>query len=222
MNKYTKTIETGLLLRCEKCGSTFRWNPYNSTIKPKLCRLCYNKSMLERSNLAARKWKSQQKPDKYTIHTKNGGKAIKTPKQRARANADLWFSRYIRCKYHYKILPDGTVLCKCIISGIIKQAKNIDNGHCFNRAFLTTRYEEDNCRPQNRSSNRFSGEADHYKFIDNLKKEIGEERFNKIDQLRQSEGNDTISFYLEQAEKYRKLTNELVKDLKIKKWWKYG
>jgi hypothetical protein len=219
MNKYTKTIEEGIVLRCEKCGKPFRWIPRNSTIKPKLCRLCYNKSLLERSNLAARKWKSQQKPGKYIIRQKNGRKAIKSPKQRARANADLWFSRYIRCKYRYKILPDGTVLCKCYITGKIMKAKNIDNGHCFSRSFLLTRYEEDNCRPQNRSSNRFKGESDHYKFRDKLLKEIGVVKFSRIDELRKQEGYDVIEFYEEQAEKYRKLTNELLEKLEIKKWW---
>ena len=212
------TIEIGEKIKCKECGREFRWIPRNTTIKPKICLICHNKKLLERANFN-RKEKNNFKTGEYTPKGKNGRKVIKTTKQKAMHNADLWFSRFIRCKYHYKILQDGTILCKCYITGKIMEAKNIDNGHCFSRSFLLTRYEEDNCRPQNRSSNRFSGEADHYKFKDKLKEEIGEERFNRIDQLRQSEGNDTISFYQEQSDKYRELTNELVERFNIKKWW---
>jgi hypothetical protein len=197
------------ILKCQNCGREFKFYQ-NSTIKPKLCLRCHNKSLLERSNLSC---------NKYTAKKGSGAKRTKTAKEKARDNADLWFSRYIRCKYHFQVATDGTVLCKCIITGKIKEAKNTDNGHCFSRKFLLTRYEEDNCRPQNRSSNRFSGEADHYKFRDNLLKEIGEERFKRIDELRKQEGEDTTEFYWEQANKYRKLTNELVKKFEIKKWW---
>jgi len=213
------TIEIGEKIKCKECGREFRWISRNTTIKPKLCLICHNKKLLERANFN-RKEKNNFKTGKYTPKGKNGKKQLKTAKQKARDNADLWLSRYIRIKYAFKI-QDGDVFCKCFIDPNVKpkHAKHFDNGHCFSRSFLLTRYEEDNCRPQNRSSNRFSGEADHYKFKDKLKEEIGEERFNRIDQLRQSEGNDTISFYQEQSDKYRELTNELVERFNIKKWW---
>ncbi|MCF8219795.1 MAG: hypothetical protein K9J21_12550 [Bacteroidales bacterium] len=163
--------------------------------------------------------RTDPKPGKYTPKNKSGLNVKKTAKQNARDNADLWFSRYIRCKFHFQILPDGTVLCKCIITGTVKEAKNMDNGHCFSRKFLLTRYEKDNCRPQNRSSNRFSGEADHYKFRDNLKKEIGEVRFNRINEIRRYEGTDTEEFYREKATRFRELTNLYVQEYEIKKWW---
>jgi hypothetical protein len=215
----TAKIETGELITCKICGAKFRWIPRNSTIKPKLCMRCYNKSMLEKSTFA-RKNKFEHKVSKYTFQKENPGKRRKkSPKSLAMRRADNWFSRYIRCKYHFQILTDGTVLNKCIITGVVKEAKNMDNGHCFSRKFILTRYEEDNCRPQNKSSNQFSGEADHYKFIDNLIIQIGEERFNRLDELRKQEGQATTQFYEEQAEKYRELTNEMVKELKIKKWW---
>jgi hypothetical protein len=227
-------IEIGELLKCQnpKCQTEFRWVPHNSTIKPKFCprctalkkfeqdRITYNKKMLERSNLASYRSKFQQKRDKYPIKGKNGREVKKTTKQRAMTNADDWFSRYIRIKYAFKI-QDGDVFCKCFIDPNVrpKHAKHFDNGHCFSRKFKLTRYEEDNCRPQNRSSNRFSGEADHYKFKDKLKKEIGDERFKRLDELRKQEGEDTLEFYQEQSDKYKKLTNELVKIHDIKKWW---
>jgi len=151
--------------------------------------------------------------------TKSTTKKKKSPKSLAMDNADMWFSRYIRIKYSYKI-QNGEVYCQCIVSPeVIKLASNMDNGHCVSRKYLTTRYYENNCRPQNRSSNRFSGEADHYTFEDNLRKEIGEDGIDEIHRLRKEEGEDTESFYKSQSDKYRKLVKQLVKEHGIKKWW---
>jgi len=178
-----------------------------------------NKNLLARASFYSNNKQSGYKTGKHTQKQNNGLKRLKSAKTKSMNLADMWFSRYIRIKYHFQILTDGTVLNRCIITGTIKQAKFMDNGHCYSRENKLTRFEEDNCRPQNRSSNRFSGEADHYKFIANLTKEIGPERFNKIDELRKQSGIDSESYYLEQAEKYRLLTNELIKNLGAKKWW---
>ena len=228
-----KILPTATCLNSD-CKTEFR---YYGTIKPKLCPRCQNlkdfekkredsklriennKKLLAQSTFGSKNKTSGFKTGKYTIKERKGLKRLKTSRQKAMDLADMWFSRFIRIKYHFQILTDGTVLNKCIISGAIKKAISMDNGHCFSRSFKATRFEEDNCRPQNRSSNRFSGEADHYKFIDNLKSQIGEERFNRIDELRKQEGEDSKQFYLEQAEKYRKLTNELLTVIEAKKWW---
>lgn len=186
--------------RCDK----IRAGAYNSTIKSPFCpKHTYEKAVHPKANKTA----------------KTASKRAKSPKSLAMANADRWFSRYIRIKYAHRIVFDGEPICKCIVTGALKSAKNMDNGHCFSRENKATRYEEDNCRPQNRSSNRFSGEADHYKFIDNLTAEIGPERFARIDRLRRELGEDNEQFYSEMAEKYRKLVNELVKEFGVKKWW---
>ena len=117
-------------------------------------------------------------------------------------------------------MSGGELFCRCIILGRIHGIKHIDNGHCFSRAFKATRFEEDNCRPQSRSSNRFSGEADHYKFIKNLKAEIGEKRFTVIEKLKDQECHDSETFYRLQYETYKHLFSEL---LTIRGWndpWK--
>jgi hypothetical protein len=153
-----------------------------------------------------------------SVNKSNAPAKGKSEKSKAMDLADSWFSRYIRIKYHYKIIGDE-VYCRCIVSGTSENAKNMDNGHCFSREFKPTRFEEDNCRPQNRSSNRYRGEADHYKFIENLTKEIGDERFERINALRKETGEDNEAFYKEMACKYRKEVNRLLKELEIKKWW---
>lgn len=216
------------------CNNTYTWNGYG--IKPPRCYACENKLKREKqlqysmnaSNnrmqrnkelLAKSTFNNKTSSGKYSTKKNTSRKRAKTPKELARDNADRWFSRYIRIKYAYKIVG-GEVFCQCFIEPqVIKHAKNMDNGHCFSRENKPTRYEEDNCRPQNRSSNRYSGEADHYKFIDKLKVVISEERFNRIDSLRRELGEDNEAFYLQQANKFRKLTNQLVDQLDINKWW---
>lgn len=85
---------------------------------------------------------------------------------------------------------------------------------------MATRYEENNCRPQNRSSNRFRGEADKKKFQDNLIREIGQEEFDRITKLAHSSEMKYGDIELKEiADKYRKLTNELVKKKGGNKWW---
>ena len=188
--------------------------PFNSTIWPKICPSCdrikRNKALLTRSH------QSREKVARKGCNEAGGKK--KSPKSLAMENADTWFSRFIRIKYHFRIV-NGEVFCKDIITGVPYNARNLDNGHYYSRDYKTTRYEEDNCRPQNRSSNRFRGEADHEKFGDNLKKEIGEERFKRIEELHRLPGQDNIMFYNEMSDKYRKLTNKLVKQFDVKKWW---
>ena len=197
------------------CGNSYKvYYDYRTGIrKNKKCPSCTYSDMYKKYSTKEGLSSSINKyGSKGTVHKKS-------PKALARDCADHWFSRYIRIKYNYKILNDGTVLCKCIISCGIFPANEIDNGHCFSREFKPTRFDEDNCRPQNTSSNRFSGEADHYKFIENLTKEIGEERFARIVKLRKELGEDNELYYREISKKYRLLTNQLIKKLGVKKWW---
>lgn len=142
---------------------------------------------------------------------------FKSSKSLAMERADEWFSRFIRMKYRIK--GGDEVLNRCIVSGKVKFAKNMDCGHCFSRGVKSLRYDEDNCRPQNRSSNRFKGEQDHYTFKDNLKKEIGEERFNRLEEKRKWHTTYTESDYRNIADKYRKKVNKIIKEEGLKKWW---
>lgn len=202
---------------CQECGKEFRFNL--NKIKPKLCLICHNKKLLERSNFAQKK-SSPYKTGKVSTKNEKGLKRTKSPKSKAKSLADTWFSRYIRIKYAYRILNDGAVLCQCIVTKNIKAAKFMDCGHCFSRAHLALRYEEDNCRPQTRDSNRFKGEASHYVFKNNLSKEIGQDRVDEMERLKNNIFlDDNTEYYQEMADKYRKLTNELIEEFDIKKWW---
>ena len=197
------------------CGKSMAKYYYNSTIKRKLCPRCEMMGKLDGSTEHI----SRELAIKARRGTTRTSNRKKSPKSLAMDNADLWFSRYIRIKYNYRI-QDGEVYCQCIVDpSVIKLAKNMDNGHMASRKYLTTRYYENNCRPQNRSSNRFSGEADHYTFEDNLKKQIGQEGIDEIHRLRKEVGNDSEAFYKEQSDKYKKLVKQMIKEYGIIKWW---
>lgn len=194
------------------CGRPTKYNPYSS-VQPAQCPSCQLKNLVSGDSQAIDKALSRRGA------TSKPKKRKKSEKELARDNADMWFSRYIRIKYSYRI-QDGEVFCQCIVSpSVIKLAKHMDNGHMASRKYLKTRYYENNCRPQNRSSNRFSGEADHYIFEDNLKLQIGQDGIDEIHRIRKEEGEDTVAFYKTQSNKYNKLVNQLIKEHGIKKWW---
>lgn len=197
------------------CGKNFRaiYDFKTGILKSKKCPNCVLRAKLVTKSNGHDKTYAQ-KPDRLKSARKTG----KNPKQRAMANADKWFSRYIRINYGFPV-GNGEWMCKCIVTGRMGLAKNFDCGHYISRKYKTIRFEEDNCRPQNRSSNRFSGEADHYKFRENLIKDIGIEKVERIERLKDEEGEDNEIFYREIADKYRMLTNELIKKCNIKKWW---
>lgn len=200
-------------LKCS-CGRTIPQRR-NSTIQNKKCPKCtllgsQAKKTYNRTTIYG-------KTTKYTTEIKT---RLKTSKKGSNylELADTWFSRYIRVKY--SILVDGEFYCKDIITGKYYRANNIDNGHFYSRYHMATRYEESNCRPQNRSSNRFRGEADKKKFQDTLIKVIGQDEFDRITKLAHSSEIKYGEIELKEiANKYRKLTNEIVKRFGGKKWW---
>ena len=136
-------------------------------------------------------------------------------KSKLRDKLDAVFSKYIRLKY-----SDDKGYCRCISCGKVFPWKEIQNGHYMSRRYMSTRFSEDNCRPQNRSSNRFSGEKDHYTFIKNLRAEIGEERFERIERLKDSTGEDSETFYHLQYDTYKHLFQELLFERGLSDPWK--
>lgn len=193
-----------------KCGREIPHRP-NSTIKNKLCPKCTYEQALKRPR------KSPEvklatfgiKPRKASV------KNIKVANASYyMSKADLWFSRYIRISKG--IVCEGEVFCVDIITGGLYLAKNIDNGHYFSRIYNSTRYYPDNCWPQNRSSNRFRGEADKDTFRERIISKIGNDRFRYMVDIKASlwTGN-----FQEEAEKYERLVKELIVEKKVNKWW---
>lgn len=194
------------------CGKNIP-NRYNSTIQDKQCPSCKLASLTSGDSKAVTKGLYNKKASKSSRTNKKSTKSL------AMERADRWFSRYIRIKYAYKI-QDGEVFCRCIVEpNIIKLAKYMDNGHFHSRGFMATRYFENNCRPQNRSSNRYRGEMDKPMFGDSLKLAIGDEAFDELNQMYRQLTMTSTEYFKEIGDKYKKLTENLVVEFDIKKWW---
>jgi len=174
-----------------------------------------DKLIQKNRSLLAQSHENKSKEPKNALKSK---KKENTPRQKAMNLADDWFSRWVRINFAYDILTDGTVICKCYTCGSIKKAVLMQCGHWQCRGFKRTRFDERDARPQDVKCNYHrSGEPE--KFEINLIKEIGQDAVNELKVISQEYCKDDEQFYLEYAEKYRIKTNELVKKLKVKKWW---
>lgn len=185
---------------------------YNSTLYVNPCTECKKQGQNNR--------KIHSPKRENTNSAKKSNKKVLSPTAKAREKADLWFSRYIRLKYNSCIVG-GEVYCRDIITGIQYHARNMDNGHCFSRGNSMLRYEEDDCRPQNKFDNlqMVEGYKIHQQFKDNLIKEIGLKRFRELLRLKRREGSRSTEYYQETALKYKKEVTRLLKDLEAIKWW---
>lgn len=193
----------------------------NSTVQAKECPRC----TLEK--LTAKKAQNEPKGYKTIKRSASREKVAKKGSHVAKNReltasywmdiADRWFSRYVRL-YFCRVV-DGEPYCRDIITGVYYHAKKIDNGHYHSRYHMGTRYWLDNCRPQNRSSNRFQGERDKDKFRENLIKEIGQERFDALEGRKNTITHMSIEDYQQVIEGCKKEIKLLIKSEGIRKWW---
>ena len=118
---------------------------------------------------------------------------------------DVWFSRYIRLKY-----SDNRGYCRCISCGKVYFWKEIQNGHYMSRRYMSTRFSEDNCRPQGVECNIFNqGAIQMYRRA--LIKEIGEQRVDLIEVRARQENKNWSLFELKQLiEYYKKEVDKLL------------
>ena len=121
---------------------------------------------------------------------------------------DAWFSRYIRLKY-----SDSRGYCRCISCGNVYFWKEIQNGHYMSRRYMSTRFCEDNCRPQGVECNIFNqGAIQMYRRA--LIKEIGEQRVDLIEVRARQENKNWSLFELKQLIEYYKKEVEKLLDEK--------
>ena len=121
---------------------------------------------------------------------------------------DVWFSRYIRLKY-----SDSRGYCRCISCGKVYFWKEIQNGHYMSRRYMSTRFSEDNCRPQGVECNIFNqGAIQMYRRA--LIKEIGEQRVDLIEVRARQENKNWSLFELKQLIEYYKKEVEKLLDEK--------
>lgn len=127
-------------------------------------------------------------------------------KPKLRDKLDAVFSKYIRLKY-----SDAKGYCRCISCGKILPWKEIQNGHYMSRRYMSTRFCEDNCRPQCVACNIFNqGNIQMYRR--GLIKQIGEQRVNLVEVRARTENknwslfeyNQLIAYYQKEVERLAK------------------
>lgn len=190
------------------CGRKLYQRP-NSTIQPKQCPNCLLKNLTSGDTEATNKGLSKKKHNSVS-------KNKKSAKSKAMELADKWFSRYIRLKYSF--VQNGKAICICYTCGTPKAANNIDNGHWQRRGYKTTRFNENNARPQCKQCNYYRSGMPEI-FEHKLIKELGTNEVEKLKYLAQQIGEDNQIFYKEQSDKFRELTNKIIKEKGIIKWW---
>ena len=87
---------------------------------------------------------------------------------------DRVFSIYIRKSY-----ANDQGYVSCYTCGIVRQWKEVDNGHFISRANMATRWSENNCRPQCKGCNGPRGGEIAY-YAQRLQKEIGNKEYQKL------------------------------------------
>ena len=90
---------------------------------------------------------------------------------------DAVFSKYIRWYY-----ADANGMVECYTCGQVKPVKEMQCGHFQSRRHTSTRWHENNCRPQDARCNMFA-QGEQYLFGQKLKAEIGEEAVEEVIQL---------------------------------------
>ena len=103
----------------------------------------------------------------------------KKPKSHAKLvkELDTVYSKYIRWYY-----ADHTGVVECYTCGVQKPVKEMQCGHFQSRRHKSTRWHEDNTRPQCVKCNMFS-QGEQYLFGQKLKADIGDYAVDEIIQL---------------------------------------
>ena len=113
---------------------------------------------------------------------------------------DAEFSRYIRLKY-----SDHNGYVKCYTCNRIKHYKDsMQNGHFMSRRYYSTRWNEDNCRPQCYGCNCHA-QGRSYEFSLNLNKEYGYEISLELLQLSKETVKISNPELIEKTEYYKVL-----------------
>ena len=116
---------------------------------------------------------------------------------------DSLFSKYIRRK---DAIND---IAKCVTCGVERHWKELQCGHFQSRRHYSTRWHENNTRPQCVKCNMFS-QGEQYIFGKKLKDEIGDVMFDELILEKNRTQKYTLSDYKYLIEYYTKKLKELM------------
>lgn len=188
--------------------------------KTKICKRCQKEKRIWARNLC-RSCDIIENPKKYAIERKKVAKAIskiKTKKESVKVlkkRLDDIFSLYIRLKY-----SDENGLVQCYTCGTPKPYKGggmlgIQNGHYWSRKESSTRWDEDNCRPQCYNCNVRNPSQSLPIYAQKLRKELGDMRFDMLEIKAKSTTKLTAFEYQILIDQYTEKVNQLKKKLNI-------
>jgi len=129
-------------------------------------------------------------------------KSKKPTKRALIKKLDTVFSLYIRHKY----AREGVV--RCYTCDVVKPISQMQCGHFISRAVYTTRWDENNTKPQCVSCNMFHA-GRQYEFGERLKEELGADVFDAMWASRHSLSNFTVSDYQDKIEYYTRQLSSL-------------
>ena len=115
---------------------------------------------------------------------------------------DKVFSLYIRLRD-----SDENGFCTCYTCGKVAHYKEMQNGHFWSRTHLSTRFNEDNCKVQCVGCNIFK-KGNYIVYTKKLLKELGEEKFNELEQLKNSTVKILKAEYEQMIEQYNQKIKE--------------
>ena len=115
---------------------------------------------------------------------------------------DKVFSLYIRLHN-----SDENGFCTCYTCGKVAHYKEMQNGHFWSRTHLSTRFNEDNCKVQCVGCNIFK-KGNYIVYTKKLLKELGEEKFNELEQLKNSTVKISKAEYEEMIKHYTQKIKE--------------
>lgn len=125
---------------------------------------------------------------------------------------DALFSRYIR--YYWAIEHTGDIqFDRCYTCDRTQEVKALQNSHYIPRQILTTRYDENNCRPACYACNMLYGGM-IAEYGERLKEEIGEDAVKELIQKQRDyrAGNYEkmdIDWYKEKIKEYKEKLDNL-------------
>lgn len=115
---------------------------------------------------------------------------------------DKVFSLYIRLRD-----ADENGFCTCYTCKKVAHYKEMQNGHFWSRTHLSTRYNEDNCKVQCVGCNIFK-KGNYIVYTKKLLKELGEEKFDELERLKNSTVKISKSEYEQMIEQYNQKIKE--------------
>ncbi|MEY2867760.1 MAG: hypothetical protein RIR01_160 [Bacteroidota bacterium] len=115
---------------------------------------------------------------------------------------DKVFSLYIRLRD-----ADENGFCTCYTCGKVAHYKEMQNGHFWSRTHLSTRFNENNCKVQCVGCNIFK-KGNYIEYTKRLLKELGEEKFNELERLKNSTVKISKTEYEQMIEHYNQKIKE--------------